>query len=192
MGIDKTLYVTNRNDWRVWLEKNHNTAKEVWLIYYKKHTGKPSIDYEASVEEALCFGWIDSIIKRLDIEKYARKFTPRISGNKWSMSNLKRLGKMIKQGRMTECGIAKIDRTIVRSKKNLETKPLKKRLVIPEFLKEGLAANKIIWRNFNSLAPSHKRNYIGWIMSAKKEETRQRRLKEAIRLLTQNKKLGLK
>ena len=89
------LHLSNRNDWRAWLEKNYATEKEVWLIYYKKHAGKPSIPYEDSVEEALCFGWIDGIIKRIDDERCARKFIPRRSRSRWSESNKKRAEKMI-------------------------------------------------------------------------------------------------
>jgi len=90
MKITKTLYVTTRDEWRSWLEKNHKSEKEIWLIYYKKHTGKPRIPYDDAVEEALCFGWIDSIIKRIDEKKYAQKFSPRKQNSVWSDLNKKR------------------------------------------------------------------------------------------------------
>lgn len=109
MKMNKTLYVTNRDDWRAWLNKNHKTEKEVWLIYYKNHTGKPTIPYDVAVEEALCFGWIDSIVKRIDDERYMQKFTPRKTNSNWSELNKKRVKKMIKEGRMTEAGMAKIN-----------------------------------------------------------------------------------
>ena len=89
MRLTKELYVTNREDWRAWLEQNHATEKEVWLLYYKKHTGKPTIPYDDAVEEALCFGWIDSTVKRIDDEKYTQKFTPRNDRSVWSESNKK-------------------------------------------------------------------------------------------------------
>ena len=93
MEATKTLYVTHWKEWREWLEKNYATKQEAWLIYYKKHTGKPIIPYDDAVEEAICFGWIDSIIKRIDDEKYARKFTPRTEDSRWSELNKKRAKK---------------------------------------------------------------------------------------------------
>src|SRR5918992_6386370 len=108
MKISKKLYVTNRDEWRAWLEKNHATEREVWLIYYKKHTGKPRIPYDDAVEEALCFGWIDSIVKTLDGDRYMQKFTPRTNVGKWSRLNLERVKKLLHEGRMTEAGRAKL------------------------------------------------------------------------------------
>ena len=93
----KQLYVTNRDEWRDWLSRHHATETEVWLIFYKKETCKPTIFYEAAIEEALCFGWIDSIIKKIDATRYARKFTPRKDNSKWSALNKKRAKKMIKE-----------------------------------------------------------------------------------------------
>lgn len=188
----RAIYFNNRDDWRNWLKENHDKEKEVWLIYFKKNIGKPSIPYEESVEEALCFGWIDSIIKKMDDEKYARKFTPRTDYAKWSESNKARVRKLIKKGRMTEIGLAKINESALNRKEKTLRDKLKKRMVIPNFLKQALLKNKKAWANFNKLAPSLKRQYVGWIMSAKKQETRTRRIKEAIGLLSQNKKLGLK
>ena len=101
--------MTTRGDWRTWLERNHDAQSEVWLVFYKKHTGKPTIPYDSAVEEALCFGWIDSIIKRVDNERYVRKFTPRKGRSIWSKLNKKRASKMIREGRMTEAGLKMID-----------------------------------------------------------------------------------
>ena len=191
METSGKLYVTSRDDWRAWLRRNHDTKKEVWLIYHKKQTGKPSIPYDDSVEEALCFGWIDSVIKKIDDEKFARKFTPRKAKSKWSEANKKRAKRMMKEGKMEEAGLAKI----MEAKKGGEwfkTAPVRKELVIPLYVKEALAKNKKALDNFNNLAKSYKRQYIGWIASAKREETRGRRLAEAIRLLEKNEKLGMK
>lgn len=191
-NIPNSLYVTNRRDWREWLEKNHKNEKELWLIYYKKHTGKPRIPYDEAVEEALCYGWVDSIVKRIDDERYARKFTPRTNTVKWSESNVKRIKKLIKQGKMTEAGMAKIDKGVLDGTIKPISRPGQGELTIPPEIEAALSADPVVWENFNNLAPSHKRNYIGWISAAKREETRQRRLKEAMELLAQNKKLGLK
>src|SRR5579872_2165348 len=105
----KTLYLTNREEWRAWLAKHHAAETEVWLIYYKKQTAKPRIPYEHAVEEALCFGWIDSIVRRIDDERFAQKFTPRRDRTKWSLSNKQRMQILIREGRMTQAGLAKID-----------------------------------------------------------------------------------
>ena len=185
------LYLSNRNDWRTWLENNYATKKEVWLIYYKKHAGKPSIPYEDSVEEALCFGWIDSIIKRIDDERCARKFIPRTSRSTWSESNKKRAERMIRKDRMTEAGMARVN-DAKKSGEWFESNVVPKNLIIPAFIEEGLTKNKKASENFNKLAESYKKLYVRWISSAKREETRLRRLEEAIDLLEQNKKLGLK
>jgi uncharacterized protein YdeI (YjbR/CyaY-like superfamily) len=106
--IAETLYVTNRADWRSWLQINNQEKKEIWLVYYKKTTGKPTISYEDAVEEALCFGWIDSIEKTLDNERFAGRFTPRRKGSKWSESNILRLRKLFFEAKMTAAGIAVI------------------------------------------------------------------------------------
>ena len=191
MIMTEKMHVTSRNDWRTWLRNNHDTKKEVWLIYYKKHTGKPRISYDDAVEEALCFGWIDSIVKKIDDEKFAQKFTPRKDKSKWSETNKKRARKMIKEGKMTKAGLAKIGE----AKSNGEwfkTASVRKQLVIPSYIEKALAANKEAQDNFTNLANGYKRQLVGWITSAKREETRKRRLTHAIRLLEQNKKLGMK
>ncbi len=161
------------------------------MIYYKRHTGKTGISYDDTVEEALCFGWVDSIVQRIDDEKFVRKFTPRKSKSKWSEANKKRARKMIKEGKMTEAGLAKI-REAKNSGEWFKTPLNRKELVIPSYVEEALAANEKARHYFSSLANTYKRHFIGWITSAKMEKTQRRRLEEAIRLLEQNKKLGLK
>lgn len=191
MEATKTLYVTHWKEWREWLEKNYATKQEAWLIYYKKHTGKPIIPYDDAVEEAICFGWIDSIIKRIDDEKYARKFTPRTEDSRWSELNKKRAKKMIAAGKMTKAGLQKIEE----AKRNgiwSQTSTQRKQFELSPEFEKILKSNKKAWRNFNNLAPSYKKNYIGWIMSAKREETRKHRFNEVLRCLEQNKKPGLK
>lgn len=190
MVVSKTLHVTNRDEWRAWLAKHHASETEVWLIYYKKQSGQPRIPYEDAVEEALCFGWIDSLVKRIDDEKFAQKFTPRRDVTRWSALNKRRVRKMIKEGRMTKVGLAKIDLSVLDEKP--VPKPKKRELSLPRFVKQALMANPNAWKYFQSLAPSYRRYCIGWIMHAKKDETRQRRLREVVSLLAQNKKLGLK
>lgn len=187
----KQLYVTNRDEWRDWLSRNHASEAGIWLIFYKKVTSKPTIAYEAAVEEALCFGWIDSIIKKIDAARYARKFTPRSDKSKWSPLNKKRADKMIKQGRMTKVGLAKIKAS---QKTGLWDKDVRPKIsfdIPPEFAK-ALARNKKAKENFDKLASTYRKHYIGWIAVAKRQETKKRRIEESITLLEQGKKLGLK
>ena len=185
------LYISNRKEWRKWLKENHNIVKEVWLIYYKKHTGKPRIPYNDAVEEALCFGWIDSTVKRIDHEKYCQKFTPRNLKSNWSEHNKKRVAKMIKQGKMTKAGMEKVKA----AKKNGEwykTAEAVKEFEMPSELSKLLSVNKIAREYFKELSTSHQKQYIGWIASAKKVETKEKRAREAITLLKKKQKLGMK
>jgi uncharacterized protein YdeI (YjbR/CyaY-like superfamily) len=188
MEITETFYAGNRTAWRKWLEKNHKTFKELWLIFYKKHTGKPCISYNDAVEEALCFGWIDSTIKRIDDEKYAQKFTPRNPGSKWSELNRDRARRMIDEKKMTSAGMQILKDVDL----NESPKVAKQTLSAPGYFMDALAANKAAFSYFSTLPPSGKRLYVLWIESAKKEETRQKRLIECIMLLSQGRKLPMK
>jgi len=147
------------------------------------------MSYEDSVEEALCFGWIDSIIKRIDDSTYARKFTPRTDSENWSEVNKKRVAKCIAEGRMTGAGLAKMN---LSNAKPRPRPPMTKAGPPPADLVRALKAKPKAWTNFNGLAPSHQRRYIIWIMIAKRQETRAKRLQEAVAMLAKNEKLGLK
>jgi uncharacterized protein YdeI (YjbR/CyaY-like superfamily) len=187
MELTDTFHAQDRAEWRKWLTEHHTTDTEVWLIYFKAETGKPAVQYEDSVEEALCFGWVDSLIQKIDEERYARKFTPRKPGSSWSFSNKRRVAMLIADGRMTPAGLAKIDYPLDEPL----AKPEKKELDIPSWLALGLQTSQKAWQNFNSLPPSHQRRYVLWISDAKRDETRQKRILEAIELLEQNKRLGI-
>lgn len=187
----RQIYVTNRKKWRDWLSRHHATEREVWLIFYKKETSKPTIAYEAAVEEALCFGWIDSIIKKIDDEKYARKFTPRRDNSNWSALNKRRANKMIKAGRMSEAGLAKIRRAKKTGLWDNDPRPQISLDIPPEFAK-ALARNKKAKENFDNLAASYRKHYIGWIVVAKRPDTKERRIQESIALLEKGRRLGLK
>jgi uncharacterized protein YdeI (YjbR/CyaY-like superfamily) len=192
MELGRTLYVATRSEWRKWLQKHHATETEIWLIYYKKHTGVPRISYNDAVEEALCFGWIDSLVKRVDSETYAQKFTPRKPKSKWSELNKRRVKKMIRDGLMTAAGLSKIDKALLTKKEKVAPRISGKTVIISGKLRADLKKNTAAWVNFNNLAPSYQRLYIKWITSAKRDETYRRRLEEAVELLKQNKKLGMK
>ncbi|MBZ5553781.1 MAG: YdeI/OmpD-associated family protein [Acidobacteriia bacterium] len=190
--MSKTLFVSNRAAWRAWLSQNHENETEIWLIHYKKRTGRPSLPYEDAVNEGLCFGWIDSLVQRIDSERYARKFTPRKAQSRWSELNKCRVKALIREGRMRSMGLAKIPDQVLRDKAGSETLRQTKTSAIPPSIKQVLMANSQAWRNFKGLAPSYRRLYVKWITAARKEETRQRRMQEALALLSQGKKLGLK
>ena len=187
----KQIYVTDREQWRNWLTEHHAGEAGVWLIFYKKQTRKPTIGYEDAVEEALCFGWIDSIIKKIDETKYVRKFTPRKNKSIWSALNRKRANKMIKEGRMTDVGLAKIKAAKKSGLWEKDGRPLIS-LDVPPELAKALAKNKKARENFDKLALSYRRQYIGWIAVAKRAETKKRRIEESIALLEKGKKLGMK
>ena len=189
----KEVYAKSRDQWRKWLGRNHDKSSGVWLIFYKKDSGKATVEYDAAVEEALCFGWIDSIIKKVDDERYKRKFTPRRTGSRWSELNKKRVGKLIKQGRMTEAGLLRVEKA-KESGRWCEPGRPEISFDIPAELEAGLAKNKNKKARafFERLAPTYRRQFIGWISVAKRQDTRDRRVKEAIASLERGKKLGLK
>ncbi|MCW8961949.1 MAG: YdeI/OmpD-associated family protein [Ignavibacteriaceae bacterium] len=186
------LYIKTSNDWRKWLKKNHNQSNGVWLVFFKKETGKPCLDYEASVEEALCFGWIDSLVKKIDDERYVRKFTPRNDKSIWSELNKRRVKKVIKEGRMTSFGLSKVNAA---KKSGIWKKKIKLPEIsddIPKDFIVSLRKNESAKVNFKKLSPSHKKRYYLWINQAKKKDTGIKRINESGKLLSKNLKLGLK
>jgi uncharacterized protein YdeI (YjbR/CyaY-like superfamily) len=182
----KTLEVQTAAQWWMWLAKHHDSEAEVWLIFRKRHTGEPSIAYEDAVDEAICFGWVDSLIKRLDDERYARKFTPRKPDSRWSTANRKRYERLRASGRLMPPGL-KLAPT-----NRIGDAPRPSLARLPKYIEQALKRHPAARNYFESLAPSYRRMYIAWIDSAKKEETKMRRLEEAISLLTAGKKLGLR
>lgn len=176
MKITKSFTPRDQKDWRRWLAKNHNREQEVWLVYFKPASGRSNIDYETSVEEALCFGWIDSIIQSIDEEKYARKFNPRRIESRWSETNKRRALKVIREGRMTEAGQAKVTFDAGQVDVN---RPKAKRPAgeMPENIAKALKSQPKVWEAFQKVSPSLRRNYILWLSDAKKPETFERRLK---------------
>ena len=185
------LYVSNRKEWRSWLKENHAKVNEIWLVYFKKGTGEPSIIYRDSVEEALCFGWIDGIKKKIDERRYVHRFTPRKAGSRWSPLNIKLARKMIKEGKMTQTGLAAFNQRKEYDEEIIKARESKEIPLTPE-LEMALKTNKKAWENFNNLAPSYRKQYVGWLRSAKRQETMDSRIEEAIKLLSENKRLGMK
>lgn len=184
----KTLDVRTAARWRAWLAQHHDAESEVWLVFHKRHTGVASIDYNDAVDEALCFGWVDSLIKRLDDARYARKFTPRRPNSEWSPSNRKRYAELKATGRLTAAG----RRRPPTGRRSEGPPPSASRSRVPSYIRQALRRNAAARRMFEGLAPSYRRLYIGWIDSAKQQATKLRRLREAVELLAAGKKLGLK
>lgn len=179
MEIDNPLYCPSRLEWRKWLEQNHAKEKEVWILRYRKDSGKPSVSYNDAVEEALCFGWIDGKVKGIDSEKSGLRFSPRKARSSWSKINKDKAEKMIKEGKMTAAGLVKIEEA-KKSGAWVNAYVLREAQDIPDDLKEALAGNKEAWNNFQSFAPSHRNAYIYWLNDAKTPETRQRRIAEVV------------
>jgi uncharacterized protein YdeI (YjbR/CyaY-like superfamily) len=182
------LHFTSRDEWRAWLERNHATEKEAWLVHYKKHAGRPGVPYEDAVEEALCFGWIDGLLRSIDAEKYALRYSPRRKNSIWSEGNKARAERMIEQGRMTDAGLAAVNR----AKQNGEwdRAAMREALVVPPDLKKALAAGGNAERGFRRLTPSRRKQLIWWVTSAGTKATREKRISETVRLSEGNKDLA--
>ena len=168
----------SRAEWRKWLEKNHTRTEGVWLISYKKVTGKPRVDYEESVEEALCFGWVDSKGNKLDDERSMLWFAPRKKGSGWARTNKERVEKLIKAGLMASAGLAKVEA----AKKDGSWNALDavEALEIPPDLAKAFSKNKTARDFFEAFPRSVKRAILEWISNAKKPETRAARILETV------------
>ena len=173
-----------RAEWRKWLAANHDSPKGIWLILIKKGADIAGIMYGEAIEEALCFGWIDSSPAKLDKQRYKLYLSPRKPKSVWSRINKQRIQKLVKEGLMTAAGLAKIEA----AKKDGSWKQLDAidNLVIPGDLSRKLSANAKAKRNFEGFSTSSKKIILFWIASAKREETRQKRIEETVRLAAQN------
>jgi uncharacterized protein YdeI (YjbR/CyaY-like superfamily) len=178
------IYAKDRLAFRSWLEQNHSSSNGIWLIYYKKNSLQASISYPEAVKEALCFGWIDSKVKSLDDQRYMQVFTPRKPKSVWSALNKKYVAELIEQKLLRPAGL----KTIEIAKQNGQWESLDKveALEIPEDLRKLLAKNKTAKVNFESFSPSSKKVILQWIASAKRSETRQRRIEETVALAAKN------
>jgi uncharacterized protein YdeI (YjbR/CyaY-like superfamily) len=179
-----SIHPQTRAEWRTWLKQNHTRAAGVWLISYKKATGKPRFEYDEAVEEALCFGWIDSKPNKLDDERSMLWFAPRKAGTGWSKINKARAEKMIEAGCMQPAGLAKIKA----AKRDGSWSALDtiEALEIPPDLVAALAANPIAQQHFDAFPRSVKRAILEWIANAKKPETRAKRIEETACLAAEN------
>lgn len=173
-----------RAEWRKWLAANHATAKGIQLIIVRKNAEVAGILYSDAVEEALCFGWIDGVTNSVDEQRYKLYMSPRKPGSVWSRLNKQRIRKLIKDGSMTPAGLSKVEA----AKKDSSWTRLDAidKLEMPEDLLAHLSANAEAKRNFEAFSPSSKKMILFWIASAKREETRRKRIEETVRLAAQN------
>ena len=158
-----TMQVRSRRQWRAWLEKHHASSQGVWLVFHKAHTGVKSIRYEDTVREALCFGWIDSLVKRLDDDRYALKITPRQPASKWSNLNRKRWAELQAAGLLAPAGLAA-------APTNHTYAPRPVIPDLPAYIARALKENSRAWEFFRQLAPTYRRDFVVWIHTAKRAE----------------------
>jgi uncharacterized protein YdeI (YjbR/CyaY-like superfamily) len=178
----KNVHAKNRLAWRAWLKRNHQSSPEIWLVFFKKYTGKPSVSYDEAVEEALCFGWVDSRVRTIDAETYEQKFTPRKPASVWSASNIERAKKMIAARKMTAAGKVAFAGYEQRTAAPLPT-------ALSADLEKRFQKTKRAWKNFEQFPPGYRRMAIGWVASAKREETQRKRLDRLIETSTRNERL---
>jgi uncharacterized protein YdeI (YjbR/CyaY-like superfamily) len=187
MRIGKTFYAPSRREWRRWLARNHDRAAEIWLVYYKKGSGKPRIPYNHAVEEALCYGWIDSILKPIDGKRYAQRFSPRRSTSRLSPMNRERVRRLIAAKRMTRHGLARIAHVFDHRKDTRKTPAWR----VPADILRALKRDPTTWKNFRRFPESYKRIRIGWIAATTRRDARVQRLAYFLKLTAQNKRFGM-
>ena len=179
------LEVRTRATWRAWLAKHHASSRGIWAVFHKAHTGLPSLPYEDFVREALCFGWIDSLVKRLDDDRFAIKVTPRKAASKWSDANRRRWTELQGAGLLAPAGLAAAP-----TANRYAAKPEIPEL--PNYIAKAIKSETKAWSFFQELPRRERRNFVAWIHTAKRPETRERRIRESIALLAAGKRLGLK
>lgn len=193
MQITETFYAPSRKEWRAWLKKNHEKKKEVWLIYYKKSSGKKRIPYEDAVKEALCFGWIDSTAKGIDDEKWAQRFGPRRKGSPISPLNLEHIRKLLNEGKMTPAGMIHLTGNKDSTEKDAHALlDDKHKLVIPKDVEAALKKDPEVWKNFQAFPENYKRIRIGWfnVRRPARTDVWKQRLDYFIKMTKKNKRFG--
>lgn len=178
----ETVFAKDRAQWRRWLEKNSGRLEEIWLVFYKKGSGKQTISYDHAVEEALCFGWVDGLKKKVDEECYAFRFTPRKARSKWSKSNVDRVGRLIGEGKMMPAGLK-----AYHSEQRLEVPPMPTQM--PRRLEEEFRKQRTAWANYEKFPPGYRRVTAGWVASAKRPETQIKRLEKLIDYSSRNERI---
>ena len=165
-------------EWRAWLAANHEQSESIWLVYFKKGASRTSVSYDEAVEEAICFGWIDSKVQSIDDESYRQLFSPRRPGSIWSKLNKQRIEKVISEGRMTQAGLAKIEAAKADGSWSRYDDVFD--LVVPDDLRTALDADPAASEAYEGFAPSAKRAILFWVVSAKRTETRATRIERVV------------
>jgi uncharacterized protein YdeI (YjbR/CyaY-like superfamily) len=181
---ENSVHPRTRDEWRAWLEQNHTRTEGIWLVSYKKATGKPAVDYETAVEEALCFGWIDSKGGRVDDERTMLWMAPRKSGSGWSRPNKVRIERLMANGRMAPPGLAKIE--AAKQDGSWTALDASEALEVPDDLRAAFASYPDAARHFDAFPPSARKMILQWITTAKRPETRAARVAETARLANEN------
>ena len=180
--MENMLSFTNREDWRFWLKENYVKENYVWLTLYKKKFRKKEMTLQEAVEEAICFGWIDGKLKKLDTERFILRFSPRKTKSVWSRINKERAEMLIRSRKMTDSGLVKIQEAKMNGLWEIAyTNKTKEK--IPLDLKEALMKEKKAWDNFERFANSYRNMYIGWVNDTKTAETRIKRIKKVVEQL---------
>ena len=179
MDITETLYVADREEWRQWLEENYKIADEIWLVYYRKHTGTPRISYNYAVEEALCFGWIDSITKGIDEDRYAQRFTPRKPRSGYSQTNKERLRRLLPQEKIMPALVPEIQQILA-----IPFEP-------PADILQRLKAEPDAWKNFQRYSAAYQRIRLAYIDHARGRPAEfEKRLQHFLKKTAQDKQFG--
>lgn len=184
MEEQEYLYFKNADEWRLWLHDNHQSATKVFLIFYKVGCGIESMRWEEAVQVAICYGWIDSTVKRIDENRRRQLFTPRKDKSVWSKLNKTYIEKLIAKNLMHESGLRKI--AIAKQNGSWEALDEVENYTIPEDLLYAFEQNPMAFQNYNSFSPSYRKNYLYWLNQAKRTETRANRIVEIISLCEQN------
>ncbi len=182
----ESFIARDRTAWRIWLENNHRSSPGIWLIYHKVKSNQPSIRYSDAVKEALCFGWIDSKVKSLDDDRYQQIFTPRKPKSVWSKLNKQYIEELKKLGLMAEAGLEKIQ--IAQQDGSWHALDAIEALIIPPDLTIALQNDEKAKQNFEAFSNSSKKNFLFWIESAKRPETRLKRVNQTVSMASENKK----
>jgi uncharacterized protein YdeI (YjbR/CyaY-like superfamily) len=178
----ETVFAKDRAEWRCWLAKNFARSEEIWLVFYKKASGKQTVSYDHAVEEALCFGWIDGMKKKLDEECYAFRFTPRKAKSAWSKSNLQRVERLIADGRMMPAGLKAYHSD---DRREIAALPA----AMPKALEDRFRKQRAAWANYEKFPPGYRRVTAGWVANAKKEETQIKRLQKLVEYSARNERI---
>ena len=186
---NRRVHFRSRKEWRAWLRAHHAKESEIWLTHYRVSSSQPGVRHQEAVEEALCFGWIDGQLKKIDDESFMLRYSPRKASSPWSRINREKAEELIRSGRMTAAGLARVEEA---KKAGLWQRAYtnKTRERMPSDLKAALVANEPAWENFRKFANTYRNMYIGWVTSAKTLETRKKRIDRVVAQASRNKKLN--